>query len=361
MMMSTAITTATPYQIRLSWKFMDVPRLARDQHRAVVGALACFISAASEGDLDLIMSTGRAQTQPRSPPTAWLLARPPASPARAWSNVVDGAGIRRRPKELEKAAKGVSGAAREQLIQQVLEGDDEPEAPVERRFITNDTTVEKLGELLRDNSRGILIFRDELIGFLRGMEREGHEQDRAFYLEVWDGGGQFTYDRIGRGTIHIPSCVVAIVGAACPGPLQEWVSQRAATGCGDDGLLQRFQVAVWRDLSCARPRPARRAGPFRTASRAQERDSAPPGQPLPTGRRAWRALSRLPAASRRPRPRSCCGRPAEQALELYRRAALLGETSAMGKLGDAYNEGKVARRDLVESYACTVLRHIMIL
>jgi TPR repeat protein len=41
----------------------------------------------------------------------------------------------------------------------------------------------------------------------------------------------------------------------------------------------------------------------------------------------------------------------ERALELYRQAAPLGETSAMWKLGDAYNEGKVASRDFIESYA----------
>ena len=38
-----------------------------------------------------------------------------------------------------------------------------PEPPTVRRFKTNDSTTEKLGELLRDNTAGILVMRDELL------------------------------------------------------------------------------------------------------------------------------------------------------------------------------------------------------
>ena len=135
---------------------------------------------------------------------------------------------------------------RDQLIQQLIESGDE-QKPVRRRYLVNDATVEKLGEVLRDNPIGVLVYRDELMGFMRAMEREGHEQDRAFYLEAWDGGGRFTYDRIGRGTIDIDACVLGIIGAVCPGPLSSWISSQASSGLGDDGLLQRFQLAIWPD------------------------------------------------------------------------------------------------------------------
>ena len=84
--------------------------------------------------------------------------------------------------------KGGAKVTREQMVQQILEGEAEPEEPKRRRFVTNDATVEKLGEILRDNPNGVLINRDELMGLLRGMERDGHEQDRAFYLEAWTAG-----------------------------------------------------------------------------------------------------------------------------------------------------------------------------
>jgi putative DNA primase/helicase len=54
--------------------------------------------------------------------------------------------------------------------------------PVAKRYLVNDTTVEKLGELLNHNPNGLLLFRDEVSGFLHTMDRPGHENDRAFYF-----------------------------------------------------------------------------------------------------------------------------------------------------------------------------------
>lgn len=53
-----------------------------------------------------------------------------------------------------------------------------PERPAERRCKTNDSSIEKIVELLRDNPRGLLYFRDELIALFKRMEqaisRTGH-------------------------------------------------------------------------------------------------------------------------------------------------------------------------------------------
>ena len=77
-----------------------------------------------------------------------------------------------------------------------------PEKPQIRRYQTQDATPEKLQDLLSENQQGILVFRDELNGFLMSLEKDGHETARAFYLEGWNGGGSFTLDRIGRGTVR---------------------------------------------------------------------------------------------------------------------------------------------------------------
>jgi len=115
-----------------------------------------------------------------------------------------------------------------------------------RRYLVNDTTVEKLGELLNHNPNGLLLFRDELSGFLHTMERPGHENDRAFYCEAWNGTGAYTYDRIGRGTLRIRAACVSVLGGIQPGPLERYL-RAVFAGRGDDGLLQRFQLAVWPD------------------------------------------------------------------------------------------------------------------
>ena len=62
-------------------------------------------------------------------------------------------------KELEKKLKKDNNKATSAaLIQQLMEGEDEPEEPIRKRYLTNDPTVDKMGELLRDNPAGILLF-----------------------------------------------------------------------------------------------------------------------------------------------------------------------------------------------------------
>jgi putative DNA primase/helicase len=124
---------------------------------------------------------------------------------------------------------------------------DAPEKPAPKRYKTEDPTVEKLSELLRENPRGLLIHRDELSGWLRSLDKQGRESDRAFYLESWNGTGTFDVDRIGRGSLHVPALCVSILGGIQPGPLSSYVYEATRGGRGDDGLLQRFQLLVWPD------------------------------------------------------------------------------------------------------------------
>ncbi len=124
-----------------------------------------------------------------------------------------------------------------------LEENDVPE----RRYLTNDGTIEKIAELLKANPRGLLVKRDELIGLLRTCDKAGHETDRAFYLEAWNGKGRHTIDRVGKGTFHIPALTLAVLGGIQPGPLASYVRGAVDGEGGADGLLQRFQLLVWPD------------------------------------------------------------------------------------------------------------------
>lgn len=117
----------------------------------------------------------------------------------------------------------------------------------ERRYLTQDVTVEKLGELLARNPTGLLILRDELAGWLMTLEKPGREGEREFYLEAWNGDGSFTFDRIGRGTVHIDALTVSIFGGIQPGKLGKWVRDALLGAVGADGLLQRLQIMVWPD------------------------------------------------------------------------------------------------------------------
>ncbi len=146
-------------------------------------------------------------------------------------------------KRLAQMSEEEALAHARQMVQEFTEG------VARRRYIVNDTTIEKLGEILNQNPRGVLIFRDELIGFLLSLEKEGQESSRAFYLEAWNGNGAFTFDRIGRGTIDIQSNTVSVLGGIQPGPLQHYLWSMQRGGRGDDGLMQRFQLLVWPDIA----------------------------------------------------------------------------------------------------------------
>ncbi len=120
--------------------------------------------------------------------------------------------------------------------------------PVEKRLWTADSTIEKLGVLLDENPEGILILRDELTGWLKTLDRSGHEQDRAFYLEAWNGEGSFTFDRIGRGKTHVKNLTLSVFGTIQPSMLESYI-KGSVEGWGNDGLIQRFQILVYPEVN----------------------------------------------------------------------------------------------------------------
>lgn len=150
--------------------------------------------------------------------------------------------------ENERKAKGLANkdpAGARALLEPV----DTPAEPRARRFIVNDATVEKLGELMQQNEWGTLSYRDELYGLLTSLDKQGQEGSRAFYLQSYDGNQGYTFDRIGRGTVHIPRVCLAMIGGIQPGRIQEYVRGAVAGGSADDGLLQRFGLLVWPDTT----------------------------------------------------------------------------------------------------------------
>lgn len=146
-----------------------------------------------------------------------------------------------------RSSNGSNSSTVEGLVAELRQLQEQaPLRPIQRRYKTNDTTVEKLGELLRDNPNGLLVQRDELMGLLSSWEREDRQGDRAFFLEAWNGTDSFDTDRIGRGSICIPNLCVSIFGGIQPDKLTIYLEQ-AAHSLANDGMLQRFQILVYPD------------------------------------------------------------------------------------------------------------------
>jgi len=147
--------------------------------------------------------------------------------------------------EARKKLKGSKSAD----VLGLLHSIDPYAAPICKRYITNNATYEKLGEILVENPNGVMVEYDEIIGLLKQLDASGQEVARSFYLSGANGDTSCTFDRIMRGTLHIPAVCLSIIGGIQPGVLAEYVRQATGGGAGADGLLQRFGLMVYPDIS----------------------------------------------------------------------------------------------------------------
>ena len=118
--------------------------------------------------------------------------------------------------------------------------------PEIKRYVTDDGTIESIGELESKHKNGMLIKRDELTGWLASLENESNQQARSFYLEGFNGLGSFQVDRIGRGSVFIDTHCLSVIGGIQPDKLEYYLS-KTMKGLGNDGLIQRFQLMVYPD------------------------------------------------------------------------------------------------------------------
>lgn len=160
--------------------------------------------------------------------------------------------------EVSKLQKSAAKSAAKQKLKndksadvaEMLKGDAVLAAPVLKRYMTNNASYEALGEVLIENPNGLMVESDEIIGLLKQLDASGQEVARSFYLTAADGDKSYTFDRIMRGKgLHIPALCLSIIGGIQPGVLAEYVRQATGGGAGADGLLQRFGLMVYPDIS----------------------------------------------------------------------------------------------------------------
>lgn len=101
--------------------------------------------------------------------------------------------------------------------------------------ILTDFTPEKLAEALQNNEKGILIFKDELIGWINSFDQYKKGGDQQKYLEFFN-GGTLTVDRVSKEPIRVEKTNVNILGGLQPAKLKEL----ASNGRNDDGFLSRM-------------------------------------------------------------------------------------------------------------------------
>lgn len=117
------------------------------------------------------------------------------------------------------------------------EGEPPTEAVMESTFV-DDTTVEALMLVLRDNPRGVMVSVDELGGWVRSMDqyKSGKGSDRQKWLSMWS-NNPIKVDRKKQETVALDRPFVSIYGGIQPGILPEIADGR------EDGMLDRFLLS----------------------------------------------------------------------------------------------------------------------
>jgi hypothetical protein len=112
-----------------------------------------------------------------------------------------------------------------------------PSPPSMGRCLAGDTTIEALVSVLGDNPRGLLVYRDELAGWVRSMDqyKGGRGSDRQNWLNLWT-ADEVIVDRKSRmgEPIILAKPFVSLFGGIQPAMLGE------LGGTMEDGMMDRF-------------------------------------------------------------------------------------------------------------------------
>jgi hypothetical protein len=163
---------------------------------------------------------------------------------RLWVLLVGDPSVKKTPiidaatAELDELQSGAFRKYANDKAEYVAAGGDAEQYKAPRpRLTVYDATVEKLGMILANQDRGMLVKRDEIAGWVGAMEKynsgRGAMTDRAFWLKAFD-GGPYSVDRVSRPDLQIKNLSASIIGGIQPTRLAE------IHGLTSDGLLQRF-------------------------------------------------------------------------------------------------------------------------
>jgi hypothetical protein len=96
--------------------------------------------------------------------------------------------------------------------------------PVAKRFLLKDFTLEALIKIHSDNPVGIGIYSDELMGWLKSMNKYSQGSDLESFLEMWN-GHNIIKDRAGGGTTLVESSFVSVIGGIQPSKIKSILNE----------------------------------------------------------------------------------------------------------------------------------------
>lgn len=115
---------------------------------------------------------------------------------------------------------------------------EKPEEPTMTQIITTDTTIEALADLLERNPRGLIVFRDELIGWALSMDQYKNTRgaDRQSWLSFWNGATVIVNRKNRKDPIILHDPLVCVCGSLPPDVLNDLAEERGR----EDGFIHRI-------------------------------------------------------------------------------------------------------------------------
>jgi putative DNA primase/helicase len=157
-----------------------------------------------------------------------------------WVATVGHPGARKTPpaREAKKPVAGYQARLRKEYREQLkrYEQEERDDPPEKAAAYVDDITTESLIVTLDESPRGVIQFKDELLGLIRGLDqyKGGRGSDRQFYLSGWS-GEPYAYRRKGtKEDVLLSRPFLSVVGSIQTDLLHEIADGR------EDGLADRF-------------------------------------------------------------------------------------------------------------------------
>jgi hypothetical protein len=126
---------------------------------------------------------------------------------------------------------------------------EEVHKPVKSQFIANDITIEALVELHQENKNSIGVFKDELAGWFKDMNKYREGSDLEFWLSTWSGKA-ISLNRKTSKSSFVDKPLVSVLGGIQPSILNSFYTEDNK----DNGFMDRMllsypelEIETWND------------------------------------------------------------------------------------------------------------------
>ena len=107
--------------------------------------------------------------------------------------------------------------------------------PRKTQFIANDITLEALVDLHEENKNAIGLFKDELAGWFKDMNKYRAGSDLEFWLSTWSGKSVFLNRKTAKSSF-VESPLISVLGGIQPGVLDSFYTEENK----DNGFIDRM-------------------------------------------------------------------------------------------------------------------------